>query len=99
MMKWIRHGDVIMEEVGEPDCVMKDVENVVLAEGEVTGHQHVLTGNLQYGEDGGQRYVTCHGEAVLQHQEHDTLNIPDGSYRVVMQREVDLIGEVRQVTD
>ena len=32
-------------------------------------------------------------------KEHDTLQIPKGIYEVVIQRELDLVGEVRKVID
>ena len=98
MMKWIRHGDVILEVVDRKLAGSRK-NRIVLAEGEVTGHKHVLSGLLQECFVDGERYVCVMGDAQLTHQEHETLLIPEGSYRVVMQREVDLLGEVRQVMD
>lgn len=101
MTKWIRHGDVILEQVSGVDVsAAKHMQECVLAEGEVTGHFHRLRGNIQECIHDNQRYVTVQDqEALLSHEEHDTLTIPKGTYRVMIQREVDLMGEVRKVLD
>lgn len=100
MMDWIRHGDVILERVEFSAREFKKCEEVVLAEGKVTGHFHRLQGQLLVTElKNNERFVRCEQDAVLSHEEHDTLVIPKGEYRVLLQREVDLLGEVRQVMD
>lgn len=99
-MKWIRHGDVILQQVDSTKGKQKKMKQCVLAEGEVTGHFHRLTGQVLESIHKDERFVEVQGkEAVLTHEEHDTLKIPEGKYRVLIQREVDLLGEVRQVMD
>jgi hypothetical protein len=98
-MKWIRHGDVILEKVDSIKGTQKKVNESILAEGEVTGHFHRLKGNLLVSEFEGSTYIQLDQPAILSHEEHDTLEIPEGMYRVVMQREVDLLGQVRKVID
>lgn len=100
MGKWIRHGDVILDIVDEVKCKQKKATEEVLAEGEVTGHKHILSGQMLVGMDGGHKYATILGETELRHDDHNTLVIPEGkSVKVSMQREVDLLGQVRQVLD
>ncbi len=103
MNEVIRHGDVILETVFEIEGdVQRDVlikASSVLAEGEVTSHKHVLNGQHLLSKVGSVQYVELMEEGQLSHEEHDTLTIPKGMYRVVIQREVDLLGEVRQVQD
>lgn len=96
---WIRHGDVILERVSSLDVSVKKVKEVVLAEGEVTGHFHELKGDIGFGEVNGLKCVEVFEDAELSHQEHDTIVVPKGKYVVMIQREVDLLGEVRQVMD
>jgi len=75
---------------------------LVLAEGEITGHAHTMTDNdcalfaiaasdgIQYGTDGfGQAacLTVRKANALLAHEEHATLIIPKGFYRVIKQRE------------
>ena len=96
---WIRHGDVVLEKVESMKGEIKKAKTAILAEGEVTGHFHKLSGNLLISEFEGDKFVECKHEALLTHQEHNTLTIPKGVYKIKLQREVDLLGEVRQVMD
>jgi hypothetical protein len=84
-----RQGDVMLipSEV-EPnsfDEVVAMSEKVV-AEGEDTGHRHLLTGDLVSWDDASGDYVRALAEAVLTHEEHSTLTIPPGTYEVRRQR-------------
>jgi len=95
----IRHGDVKIEQV-ETIPKSKKINKIVLAEGEVTGHFHVLQGELAFAEQDNDKYFEVLSEsAKLSHEEHDTLQIPKGKYKYLIQREVDLAGEIRQVMD
>ena len=72
---------------------------VVLAEGEATGHRHAFHGGrvTLFRDDALARdipaklyigHLTIEGDsAELQHEEHDTIVLPKGSYRVRLQRE------------
>jgi len=98
-MKLIRQGDVLLKEVEKTRGQRQKQKDVVLAEGEVTGHKHVLTGQVLVSEFKGNKYVELTETSSLTHQEHDDLEIPRGKYQVILQREADLLGEVRQVMD
>ena len=98
-MKLIRQGDVLLKEVKEIKGQKQKQKDVVLAEGEVTGHKHTLMGQVLVSEFEGNKYVELTEDSVLTHQEHDTLEIPKGKYQIILQREVDLLGEIRQVMD
>lgn len=99
MVEWIRHGDVILERVTEVQGKGKSMTECILAEGEVTGHFHRLKGQVCEYVTETERFVEVKEESKLSHEEHDTLVIPQGKYKVLIQREVDLVGEVRQVLD
>jgi hypothetical protein len=65
---------------------------VVLALGEATGHAHVIESEnvaLISAEQAEELFLLVHGDApvALTHEQHDTLDIPPGVYRVVRQRE------------
>lgn len=72
---------------------------IVLAEGEATGHRHAFHGGgvTLFRDDALARdipaklyigHLTIEGDsAELQHEEHDTIVLPKGSYRVRLQRE------------
>jgi hypothetical protein len=103
----IRQGDVLLvpAEVHPPKGAKMRAE-VILAEGEVTGHAHRLRGAtvLEWEQDG-QRYVRVLGTEMgtLSHEDHDpepvAVIVPDVTYRVVLQQQWDLSGQWMQVTD
>lgn len=86
--------------------------SVVLARGEVTGHRHRFTGDsgvLMFRDDAlardmptelylGHIKIAAADGAELRHEEHDTIKLPPGTYRVRRQREFDA-GEMRIVAD
>ena len=74
---------------------------VVLAHGEVTGHAHAFHRNATTykSEDGFSRYLSVGGGgASLLHEEHSTIQVPMGVYRVIIQREY-TPEEIRNVAD
>lgn len=72
-----------------------------LAYGTVTGHSHKLASAVLVKENsaGLVTELKIDEPVKLVHEEHDTLVLPKGNARVVMQREVDLLGKVQQVMD
>ena len=73
---------------------------VVLAEGEATGHRHYMTDRVtMFRDDGLARDIpvglyVAHlrvdaPSAWLQHDEHDVITLPRGTYRVRRQRELE----------
>jgi hypothetical protein len=84
---------------------------VVLARGEVTGHRHAFYGGnvAMFRDDALARdipselyvgHIRVKGEsAELRHEEHDTITLPQGTYRVRRQREFDALEAQRVVED
>ena len=65
---------------------------LVLAEGEATGHAHVIDDvRAELRDEGwsGRRFVVVEDGATvsLEHDEHDTLDVPAGIYEIRIQRE------------
>jgi hypothetical protein len=83
-----RQGDVLALKVkGIPEGAVKK-DNLVLAEGEATGHLHELnTGELY--EKNGTLYFRVPEDKVasLIHPEHNTITFEPGVYKVIHQRE------------
>jgi hypothetical protein len=91
-----RQGDVLIEQVNtipaDTKPVPRDGGRVILAYGEVTGHAHaILEPSVTLKEQklaaGIARYLDAPEGATLQHEEHSTLTLPPGQYRVIQQRE------------
>lgn len=96
-------GDIILERVPdaapkEPIGVDPDGA-VVLARGEVTGHRHAFySGAVMFRDDAlardvppelyiGHVKIAAKDGAELRHEEHDTVKLAPGTYRVRRQRE------------
>jgi hypothetical protein len=106
-MNVLRHGDLLLKS-DESIVIPKgsiSLETNILAEGEKTGHTHKLVGQAQILEhtanDGTiERFVDAQEDSQLTHQEHNTIDIPKGVYRVVQEREFDVVNEmVKEVYD
>lgn len=86
-----RHGDVILMPVAAiPESAKRETRkgDILLALGKVTGHAHRIAtpGAVTFlsGED---RYLTVsEGGAALTHEEHATIALPPGNYKLVHQR-------------
>lgn len=91
----IRQGDVLLVPAAKPDGARKverdDTGRLVLAEGEATGHAHAITDpgcDLVTDEQTDELFLLVYGDDVrLLHEEHDTLFVPPGAWRVTRQRE------------
>lgn len=102
-----RQGDVLIVAV---KSIPKNVEAVkreeglaVLAHGEATGHKHAIKSEkaaLFRDPKLMAIFMTVTDEPVkLEHDEHDTITIPPGNYRVVRQREYVAPDIARNVAD
>ncbi|WP_448529155.1 hypothetical protein [Raineya sp.] len=106
--KIYRHGDVVIfrlpeKELGKKQLNPKPVQKLVLALGEVTGHKHLLEGDLMLLENNaanGEFLFEVKNTAILQHEEHDTIVLEKGFYLKVNQVEYDPFNDlVRFVYD
>ena len=91
-MQPIRQGDVILlpmptSEI-EAHC-HTPLPHLILAEGEVTGHKHRISkGEALLYESDRTLYLRVFSEtALLAHEEHNAIAIPQGSWMVRIQRE------------
>lgn len=96
-----RHGDVFIQSCMEiPDSAVK-LPHCTLAKGEATGHAHRIeergAAELFRGDDALYLGVTA-PMATLVHEEHASISLPRGIYRVWIQREY-TPKEIRRVID
>ena len=87
----VRQGDVLLisvRAVPKKAKVQPRHGRLVIAEGEATGHTHAITEHdVREFRVGDERYVLVRSAAQLIHEEHATIDLPAGAYRVVIQRE------------
>lgn len=95
----IRHGDVICERVEEMPKGVKKLDRKELAFGEVTGHAHrVDVGDLFETKDG-QLYLKVEKLSNLSHEEHKTIALKPGTYKVTIKRQYSPDGGWQKVAD
>jgi len=96
----IQQGDVLIIKVTE--IRGKKLNHKTLATGETTGHSHTITeGNAELYEHEGTMFLRVKSEqATLTHQEHNTVTIPKGDYKINIVREYSHFDEeARRVQD
>jgi hypothetical protein len=105
MTSLFAQGDLLIERVADipPSGTLLNSGRdgaMVLAEGETTGHRHAIYDRVtMFRDDALARdipvglyvgHVTVDGpSARLEHQEHDAITLPKGTYRVRRQRELE----------
>jgi hypothetical protein len=87
--KPIRQGDVLLIPMHASPKDGKKLGHLTLAEGEVTGHSHrISSGQAELYERNGTLYLKILSDlAVLNHEEHQALEIPQGNWMIRIQRE------------
>jgi hypothetical protein len=88
-MQPIRQGDVILLPIA--DIQGKKLLHLILAQGEFTGHAHRISqGEAELYERDGILYLkVLSPTALLTHEEHNQVRIPQGNWLVRIQREYD----------
>lgn len=98
-----QQGDVIIEAVDSiPQGAKLRKGRCVLAEGEVTGHAHVIEqkGAKLYEGNTGELFLELSKEATVTHEEHGNVTVAPGKYRVRKVREYSHFDEeAREVRD
>lgn len=104
--EWYQQGDVIIEPAAElPSGAKKmpiSAQGAVLIKSPVTNHAHVVdkAGRVTLVEKDGTLYFKNQRRAALTHEEHKTIMVPAGTWRVRGVREYDhFVEEARRVID
>ena len=100
-----RHGDLSFHPIKELPKGLKEVQHkgsFVLAEGEHTGHKHVVTSEkMKIFQDASGRYVLQFGSpAKIAHEEHTTITLQPGIYVQEIEQERDpFLDRIKEVLD
>lgn len=107
-VRYYQQGDVLLIPAELPRGA-KSVATAVLQEGEHTGHAHRFAGlpghafdvlEFRHEERGVERYAVLRETVALGHEEHKTIDVPAGTYRIGVVREFDHFeNEARNVAD
>jgi hypothetical protein len=100
-----RQGDILLVRVdGEVPrgarVVEREGESVVLAYGEATGHRHrIQSRDADLYEVQAERFLRVRGPVELVHEEHATIQLRSGLYKIVRQREYVPSSKPREIAD
>ena len=88
-----QQGDVVI--VATTSVKGKKLNHLTLALGEATGHHHTITeGDAELYEHEGTLFLKVNSDKVtLTHQEHKTIEIPQGEYQINIVKEYDHFNE------
>ena len=88
-----RQGDLLIVSIKEIPIEAILQKSRVLAEGEATGHLHLIDEKADVFERNGTLYFRVNSSpAVLRHPEHGALRFDIGDYKVIRQREFEPAG-------
>lgn len=100
---FLQQGDVSIKSVAvipQGRVVERKKRGYVLADGEVTGHAHVIEDEIKMIEVDGILYIGCETDVVVKHEEHGAITIPAGNYQIGIVQEYDHFAEeARNVID
>lgn len=90
-----RQGDLLIVRASQPVPRTQNARPIadgIIERGEATGHAHRLVDGEAW-QDRGDTFIRSSGLAALSHDEHETIILPEGEYRVVRQREFTAEGD------
>jgi hypothetical protein len=99
----LRQGDILLKQIDKLPNNLQPVEatkrGFVLAEGEATGHAHIVQKSANtamfFDKSNNKLYLVLTSQETLKHEEHDHINLPIGNYEVIRQREYRPEGIIR----
>lgn len=106
MKKIFRHGDLVFEAYkGDDGKELPHTNSFVCAEGETTGHKHLLTvpkvDDMEITQlPTGEYIFSLKTDGTLTHEEHKKIVLPQGKYIMRHEKEFDYFGQsIRKVID
>jgi hypothetical protein len=96
----IRQGDILFTRIDGIPTGATPVADRIIARGETTGHAHRLRAGRGRSllAIGTVMYIHARYQAHVDHEEHSTVTLPMGDYKITRQREYEPTGW-RQVQD
>jgi len=94
-----RHGDLLITQINAIPEDTVQIHEKIIAEGEISGHKHKLVGSAQVHirpsflndpiNDNSEIWFNAFDEIKIIHEEHKTLEIPKGVYKVTKEQQFD----------
>lgn len=93
-----QQGDVLIKKSSKSNFksmkkVLRGTRGFVLAEGEVTGHIHVVEDNIELFEEDETLFINSKDEFIVTHEEHKPVTVKKGTYKIGIVQEFDHFAE------
>jgi len=102
-MTYWQQGDLLIKAVSKIPSEAKKTKALVLIEGEHSGHAHRIQERNKKAVLlilGAVMYLRAYQDTPIEHEEHNTIILPPGDYKIDRVREYDhFLEEVRAVAD
>ena len=101
-MTYSQQGDLLIKAVSEIPSGAKETKTLVLIEGEHSGHAHRIQKNKNavLFMLGAAMYLRAYQDTPIEHEEHNTIILPPGDYKIDRVREYEHFSEeARYVAD
>lgn len=86
--KIYRQGDILFKKIEKFPSQLKEKPDRVVAEGEETGHAHVLVNGALFEVLNSEKlYIKSEQNTRIIHEEHLPIKLESGNYQVIRQRE------------
>ena len=99
-----RHGDLLITKINAIPEDTVQISDKIIAEGEISGHKHEIFGSAQVNirpsfigrqiNENSEVWFNAFDEIKLKHEEHKTLEIPKGVYKVTKEQQFDPFKEL-----
>ena len=87
-MKTKQQGDVLITKIDKLPTGLEKQKDLIIQHGESTGHAHRLNhGEIFFHPKEKVKYLRLVKEAIVSHEEHDPLTLPEGEYQIGIVRE------------
>lgn len=100
-----QQGDVLIKRISKSDLkdmkkVSKGIRGFVLAEGEATGHAHVVKDGIELFEKEGTLFINSEDKFTITHEEHKPITVEKGAYEIgIVQEYNHFAEETKNVAD
>ena len=100
MIKYWQAGDILFKEATFLTIGLKLVKSNIIKLGSASGHAHTLSGGKLYQDKNNNMFIVAGKDTSAEHDEHKSIALPVGKYRVDVVKEFDhFLEESKQVQD
>ena len=99
-MMYLQAGDILFKQSGFSLKGLKLIKSNIIKRGTASGHAHTLSKGNLYQDKDNNMFIVAGKDTSAEHDEHKSIALPVGKYRVDVVKEFDhFLEESKQVQD